>query len=104
MPRGQRRSAEILRLAFMIASTSSSLVIVERPRDVQSAGDVAAKVLRRDMLLSSLSVRLTHIMSPMDHGKAERELGWPPEPVQEAIRRAAHWYRDYRRRSAVTTP
>ena len=68
------------------------------------AGDVAAKVLRRDMVLSSLSVRLMHIMSPMDHGKAERELGWEPEPVQEAIRRAAHWYRNQRRRSAVTTP
>jgi dihydroflavonol-4-reductase len=41
-------------------------------------GDVAATVLRRDMLLSTLSVRLMHIMSPMDHGKAERELGWHP--------------------------
>ncbi len=68
------------------------------------AGDAVAKVLRRDLQLSSLSVRLMHIMSPMDHGKAQRELGWQPEPVQESIRRAAHWYRDHRRRPAVTTP
>lgn len=68
------------------------------------AGDAAATLLRRDMGLSTLSVRLMHIMSPMDHGKAGRELGWQPEPVQEAIRRAAHWYRDYRRRAAATTP
>ncbi|HEV7851232.1 MAG TPA: NAD-dependent epimerase/dehydratase family protein [Mycobacterium sp.] len=56
-------------------------------------GDVAAKVLRRDMLVSTLSVRLMHIMSPMDHGKAERELGWQPEPIHDSIRRAVAFYR-----------
>jgi dihydroflavonol-4-reductase len=64
------------------------------------AGDVAARALRRDMPLSSLSVRLTHIMSPMDHGKAERELGWQPEPIHHSIRRAAQWYREQRNRPA----
>jgi dihydroflavonol-4-reductase len=62
-------------------------------------GDLAATVLRRDVALSSLSIRLMHIMSPMDHGKAERELGWQPEPVHDSIRRAAHWYREHRNRS-----
>ncbi|GAB4674054.1 NAD-dependent epimerase/dehydratase family protein [Mycobacterium avium] len=57
------------------------------------AGDVAATLLRRDMLLSTLSVRLMHIMSPMDHGKAERELGWHPEPIHDSIRRAVAFYR-----------
>lgn len=56
-------------------------------------GDVAATMLRRDMLLSTLSVRLMHIMSPMDHSKAERELGWHPEPIQDSIRKAVHFYR-----------
>jgi dihydroflavonol-4-reductase len=56
-------------------------------------GDVAAKVLRRDMLMCTLSVRLMHIMSRMDHGKAERELGWHPEPIDESIRRAVAFYR-----------
>lgn len=55
-------------------------------------GDVAAKILRRDMLLSTLSVRLLHIMSPMDHSKVERELGWHPEPIHDSIRRAAAFY------------
>jgi dihydroflavonol-4-reductase len=63
------------------------------------AGDVAATVLRRDMALSTLSVRLMHVMSPMDHGKAERELGWRPEPVHDSIEKATHWYRDHRNRS-----
>ncbi|BBX17095.1 NAD-dependent dehydratase [Mycolicibacterium duvalii] len=56
-------------------------------------GDVAAKLFRRDVLLSTLSVRLMHIMSPMDHGKAERELGWHPEPIHDSIRRAVEFYR-----------
>ncbi|BCO89641.1 MULTISPECIES: NAD-dependent epimerase/dehydratase family protein [Mycobacterium] len=56
------------------------------------AGDVAAKVLRRDLLLSSLSVRLMHIMSPMDHGKAVRELGWQPKPIHDSIRSAVAFY------------
>jgi dihydroflavonol-4-reductase len=58
-------------------------------------GDIAATVLRRDMLLSTQSVRLMHIMSPMDHGKAERELGWHPEPIHDSIRRAVAFYRGH---------
>ncbi|MBB2773048.1 UNVERIFIED_ORG: dihydroflavonol-4-reductase [Mycolicibacterium obuense] len=57
------------------------------------AGDLAAAMLRRDLLLSSMSVRLMHIMSPMDHGKAERELGWRPEPIVDSIRKAVDFYR-----------
>lgn len=56
------------------------------------AGDVAGRLLRRDLELSSLSVRLMHIMSPMDHGKAQRELGWNPEPIHASIRRAVEFY------------
>lgn len=56
------------------------------------AGDVAAKALRRDVPLCSLSVRLMHVMSPMDHGKAERELGWRPAPIQASIEKAVEFY------------
>jgi dihydroflavonol-4-reductase len=37
-------------------------------------------------------VRLLHIMSAADHGKATRELGWNPRPTAESIRRAAQFY------------
>jgi dihydroflavonol-4-reductase len=60
-------------------------------------GDLARTVLRRDLKLNSRSVRLLHIMSPMDHRKAERELGWYPAPVHDAIRRAAVFYTEQRR-------
>jgi len=49
-------------------------------------GDVARIALRRDIVLSSRSVRLMHIWPTLDHGKAERELGWQPEPVHDAVR------------------
>jgi dihydroflavonol-4-reductase len=57
-------------------------------------GNVAATVLRRDVRLSTLMVRLMYIMSPMDHGKARRELGWQPEPIHDAIRKAVEFYRE----------
>lgn len=60
-------------------------------------GDVLRTVRRRDMKLCSLSVRLLHVMTPMDHGKAEGELGWRPAPVHDAIRRAAMFYTEQRR-------
>jgi nucleoside-diphosphate-sugar epimerase len=62
-------------------------------------GDVVGRVLRRDTPVTSTSVRLTHIMAPMDHGKAGRELGWQPGPIHDSIRRAAQFYRENRRSS-----
>jgi dihydroflavonol-4-reductase len=55
-------------------------------------GDLAARLLRRDVVLTTVSVRLTHLMSPLDHGKATRELGWEPAPAPEAIRAAVRFY------------
>ncbi|TPG33070.1 NAD-dependent epimerase/dehydratase family protein [Mycolicibacterium hodleri] len=62
------------------------------------ASDAVTRVLRRDSLLSRTSVRLMHIMPPLDHGKAERELGWRPAPIHESIDMAARWFRDNRKR------
>jgi dihydroflavonol-4-reductase len=61
-------------------------------RAIGRAGDAAAAITRRDMELTSLSVRLMHIMSPLDHGKATRELGWQPTPALDAVRRAAMFF------------
>jgi dihydroflavonol-4-reductase len=55
-------------------------------------GDLMARLRGRDQLLTRTSVRLMHIMSPMDHGKAARELGWSPAPAPDAIRAAAKFF------------
>ncbi|HTI76712.1 MAG TPA: NAD-dependent epimerase/dehydratase family protein [Mycobacterium sp.] len=61
------------------------------------AGDLVRTVTRRDFQLTSRSVRLMHIWPTLDHGKAERELGWRPTPVHESVRRAARFFRENRR-------
>jgi nucleoside-diphosphate-sugar epimerase len=58
---------------------------------------VASRVLRRDLWMNLTGVRLLHIMSPADHSKATRELGWAPRPTAESIRRAAQFYVDQAR-------
>ncbi len=53
---------------------------------------VTGRLLRRDPAINLTGVRLLHIMSPADHGKATRELGWVPAPTADSIRRAAQFY------------
>ncbi|GAA3952039.1 NAD-dependent epimerase/dehydratase family protein [Gordonia caeni] len=54
--------------------------------------------------LSLDSVRLMHVMAPMSHAKAERDLDWHPRPVTEAVAEGARFWRDLvaRRREART--
>jgi dihydroflavonol-4-reductase len=54
--------------------------------------DLAARLLRRDLPFAYVGIRMAELMSPLDHGKAERELGWAPEPVEESIRKAARFF------------
>ena len=65
---------------------------------VASVSDGVCAVLRRDSILSRMSVRLMHVMPPLEHGKAERELGWQPEPTPDSVRRAVEFYLTRRRR------
>ncbi|MBX9640786.1 MAG: NAD-dependent epimerase/dehydratase family protein [Mycobacteriaceae bacterium] len=54
--------------------------------------DLAARLLNRDLPMAYVGARMADLMSPLDHGKAERELGWNPEPVEESIAKAARWF------------
>lgn len=60
-----------------------------------------ARLRGKDSMLTPLSVRLMHIMTPLDHGKAVRELGWQPRPTTEAIAEAARFFRGGRSRAAA---
>jgi len=66
------------------------------PMPVLRAGarvnDLLARLLRRDLPFARAGMEMVELMSPLDHGKAERELGWTPEPVEDSIRKAAVWF------------
>ncbi len=54
--------------------------------------DLLARLLRRDLPFAYAGIRMAELMSPLDHSKAERELGWAPEPVEDSIRKAAAFF------------
>ncbi len=66
------------------------------PMPVLRAGarvnDLMARLLRRDLPFAYAGMRMAELMSPLDHSKAERELGWKPEPVEDSIRKAAIFF------------
>jgi len=70
-------------------------------RTMSAAGHVnglVARLLGKDTKLTALNILLMHIMTPLDHSKAVRELDWQPRPTPEAIVAAAHFFRNGRRR------
>jgi dihydroflavonol-4-reductase len=63
-----------------------------------AAGTAKAKLTGTDAQLSLTSVRMMRAEAPVDSGKAKRELGWQPRPVEESIREAARFW------AAMRTP
>jgi nucleoside-diphosphate-sugar epimerase len=61
-------------------------------RTAARLNDLAARLLRRDLPFAYVGTGMAELMSPLDHSKAERELGWTPEPVEESIRKAAQFF------------
>ena len=58
--------------------------------------DLVARLLKRDLPFAVVGLRMATTMSPLDDSKAERELGWKPEPVEESIRKAAIFFNQQR--------
>jgi dihydroflavonol-4-reductase len=56
------------------------------------ANDLAARLLRRDLQFAVAGIKMAELMSLLDHSKAEQELGWKPEPVEDSIRKAAQFF------------
>ncbi|MEB4209117.1 NAD-dependent epimerase/dehydratase family protein [Mycobacterium sp. 94-17] len=55
-------------------------------------GNLRARLTGKDAELSLASVRMMRAEAPVDHSKAERDLGWQPRPVEESIREAARFW------------
>jgi nucleoside-diphosphate-sugar epimerase len=47
-------------------------------------------------MFATVGTKMADLMSPLDHRKAEQELGWVPRPVEESIAAAARFFRDQR--------
>ena len=108
--RGRLGERYIVSERFMSAKeiyeTACAAVDVEPPKfgvplwAMSAMGTVAkllARVCGKDTRFTPLSVRLMHVMSPLDHSKAVDELGWSPQPAIEAIAEAARFFRGFER-------
>jgi dihydroflavonol-4-reductase len=69
-------------------------------------GSLRARLTGKDAELSMASVRMMRAEAPVDHGKATRELGWEPRPVEQSIREAARFWADMKnaRRNSKAAP
>lgn len=63
---------------------------------VARVNDLAARILRRELPFAVVGLRMAELMSPLDHSKAERELGWTPIPAEVGVRAAARFFYDQR--------
>jgi dihydroflavonol-4-reductase len=69
-----------------------------------AAGTAKAKLTGTDAQLSLTSVRMMRAEAPVDSGKAKRELGWEPRPVEESIREAARFWAAMRNPRTAAQP
>ena len=55
-------------------------------------GELTARLTGKDVRVTRTTMRLMHTMTPLDHSKAERELGWEPRPIEDTITDAARFF------------
>jgi dihydroflavonol-4-reductase len=101
-------NADVVRIAAEAAGVPTPTKSIPLPVSyaLAAAGSVKAKLRGTDEQLSMGSLRLMRAEAPVDHGKAVRELGWQPRPVEESIREAARFWvglRDAKRKSKTTS-
>jgi dihydroflavonol-4-reductase len=100
-------NADVVRIAAEAAGVPAPTKSLPLPVSyaLAIAGSTKAKLRGTDEQLSLGSLRLMRAEAPVDHGKATRELGWEPRPVEESIRDAARFWvglRDAKRKSKAS--
>ncbi|ANI42660.1 NAD-dependent epimerase/dehydratase family protein [Mycolicibacterium vaccae] len=87
-------NAEVVRIAAEAAGVPAPTRSVPLPVSYAMAalGSLKARLQGTDERLSLDSLRLMRAEAPVDCGKARRELGWQPRPVEESIREAAKFW------------
>lgn len=91
-------TGEIVSIAAATAGRPAPRLVLNRAAlyTFGAVGSTWAALTRKPVQLTIPSVRLMHFMSEMDHGKAERDLGWQPRPVTEAIADGARFWLERR--------
>jgi dihydroflavonol-4-reductase len=87
-------NAEVVRIAAEAAGVPAPTRSVPLPLSYAMAamGSLKGRLRGTDERLSLDSLRLMRAEAPVDCGKARRELGWRPRPVEESIREAATFW------------
>jgi dihydroflavonol-4-reductase len=87
-------NADVVRIAAEAAGAPPPTKSIPLPISyaMATAGTIKARLTGTDERLSLGSLRLMRAEAPVDSGKARRELGWEPRPVEESIREAARFW------------
>lgn len=87
-------NAEVVRIAAAAVGVAAPSRTIPLPvaYALAALGTAKAKLTGNDERLNLKALRLMRAEAPVDHGKATRELGWQPGPVEESIREAARWW------------
>jgi len=87
-------NAEVVRIAAEAAGVPppTRTIPLQVAYALAALGTAKAKLTGSDERLTLNALRLMRAEAPVDHSKAERELGWHPRPVEESIGEAARWW------------
>ncbi|WP_193561392.1 NAD-dependent epimerase/dehydratase family protein [Mycolicibacterium hodleri] len=87
-------NADVVRIAAEAAGVPAPGRSMALPVSYAMAaiGSMKARLKGTDERMSLESLRLMRAEAPLDCGKANRELGWQPRPVEESIREAARFW------------
>ncbi|BCI55846.1 NAD-dependent dehydratase [Mycolicibacterium litorale] len=87
-------NADVARIAAEAAGVAPPARSIPLPVSYALAalGSAKSRLRGTDERMSLESLRLMRAEAELDHGKAVRELGWQPRPVEESIREAAQFW------------
>ena len=87
-------NAEVARIAAAAAGVAPPARTIPLPLTYALAtiGTVKGRLRGTEEQMSLASLRLMRAEAPVDHSKAERELGWRPGPVEDSVREAARFW------------
>lgn len=87
-------NAEVVRIAAEAVGVPAPTKTIPLPVAYAMAalGTAKSRLRGSDERLNLNALRLMRAEAPVDCGKAARELGWKPRPVEESIREAAQWW------------